>query len=248
MQIFFVSNKAMVFPRSNYTTLCQIVREVAISRTQSLDVNQAALACGWDPAVILANLGFLRCIGILSACHEKKIMISGLELANALSMLASEAEIKECWRCRLFDSGALDSLFEWLQKCNGVDQVQYLNSVAVLYGRRGSTENFLGIKRLTSILCELGIVARQNGRVTFAADRTGTGSSAEEQDPSASRGDTHFKQYPHQVPQPVAPPKAPLHLHFHLDPETSTDRIEHLVKNTVSRFQGDSGISSATAS
>ena len=246
MQTVFVSNQTMVFPRSNYTTLCQIVREVAISRTQSLDVNQAALACGWDPAIILANLGFLRCIGILSACHEKKIMISGLELANALSLLASEAEIKECWRRRLFDSGALDSLFEWLQKCNGIDQIQYLQSVAVLYGRRGSTENFLGIKRLTSLLCELGIVAHQNGRVMFVADRSGTGSSAGQHDPAASRGEPHFIQHPHQVPQPVALPQAPLHLHFHLDPDTPSDRLEHLVKNTVSRLQGDSGISSAT--
>jgi hypothetical protein len=238
----------MIFPRSNYKILCRIVREAAISRDQSLDVNQTALACGWNPTVILANLGFLRCIGILSTCHEKKIMISGIELANALSLLASEDEIKKCWRCRLFDSGALDSLFEWIQKCNGIDQTQYLNNVAVLYGRRISTENFLGIKRLTSILCELGILARQNGRVMFVADRTGTCSSAEENDPSASRGDPHFNQYPHQVPQPVALPQAPLHLHFHLDPDTSSDRIEHIVKNAVSRLQGDSGISSATAS
>lgn len=229
----------MIFPRSNYEILCRIVKESALSSNQALDVNQVAAVCGWDPTVILANLGFLRCIGVFSTCFEKKIMISGLELANALN-LASEAEIKECWRRQLIDSGVLSSLFEWLQKRNGIDQTQYLSGVAILYGRRISIENSIGIKRLTSILCELNILDRQNGRVALGASCPTIPSAAAESQQPAHQGNPNSSDAPRQITE--GEPQAPLHLHFHLDPESSTDSIEYIFKNAATHFQGSPGI------
>jgi hypothetical protein len=43
---------------------------------------------------------------------------------------------------------------------------------------------------------------------------------------------------PPQVPEMAATPQAPLHLHFHLDPNSSTDRIEYIFKNAATHFQG----------
>jgi|688.fasta_scaffold366697_1 hypothetical protein len=163
------------FPRHGYEVICKIVGSLIVFREKPFNIQILANKSGLELSVILANIGFLRSVNIISGTSDK-IPPDSILMATAIR-LGNAEEVTICWRRLIERSNLLKSLLEWIGENRRVWYPRLLIHFLSVANRDANKINLRGARYATDIILNSGLIVKSGNSFELSRHSIDTATS-----------------------------------------------------------------------